>query len=158
MRPHPCDTASLKVPMHLMLSPRSCWAFSSVETIESRFAIATGEIAPVLSEQQIISCAANPRKCGGSGGCDGATQPLAFNYTMSTGLTSEADYPYKGVTGSCSMERLKPIVFNTGFVSLPVNNYSGDSPTHGRWGMHVERWIHVICAPDHRHRCGLRAT
>lgn len=36
------------------------------ETIESAVAIATGHLM-VMSEQQIISCAANPLQCGGTG-------------------------------------------------------------------------------------------
>ena len=37
----------------------SCWAFSAVETMESHFAIATNASAPVLSEQQVVSCSPN---------------------------------------------------------------------------------------------------
>lgn len=44
----------------------SCWSFSAAETIESAVAIATGHLM-VMSEQQIISCAANPLQCGGTG-------------------------------------------------------------------------------------------
>merc|ERR1712217_929618 len=78
----------------------SCWAFSATETLESHYAISTGEAAPVLSPQQIVSCAPNPDHCGGTGGCAGSTQPLAFNYTETAGLTTEANYPYQGTTGT----------------------------------------------------------
>ena len=58
----------------------SCWTFSTAETLESHIAIRTGKLM-VFSEQQIVSCAQNPQKCGGTGGCEGATQEIAFNCT-----------------------------------------------------------------------------
>lgn len=103
----------------------SCWAFSATETLESHYAIATNtKPAPILSPQQIVSCAPNPRQCGGTGGCAGATQPIAFNYTSLAGLTSEASYPYEGVTGTCDASKIAPVVINSGFVSLKTNDYT----------------------------------
>jgi len=102
----------------------SCWAFSAVETLESHLAIATGEPSPVLSEQQVVSCMANPQQCGGAGGCQGATQPLAFNYTRDAGITLESSYPYRGTTGTCSKSQIKPVAKNDGFVQLKVNDYT----------------------------------
>jgi cathepsin L len=102
----------------------SCWSFSAVETLESHLAIATSEAAPVLSEQQIVSCMPNPQQCGGTGGCAGATQPQAFNYTKTHGLSLETDYPYQGVTGSCATNKIKPVATNDGFVKLKVNDYN----------------------------------
>jgi len=102
----------------------SCWAFSSTETLESALAIATGKPAPVLSPQQIVSCAPNPDQCGGTGGCQGSTQPLAFNYTETAGITTEADYPYRGSTGTCSQSKIKPVAKNSGYVVLEKNNYT----------------------------------
>jgi len=102
----------------------SCWAFSATETFESMYAIATGEAAPVLSPQQIVSCAPNPNKCGGAGGCQGSTQPLAFNYTETAGLTTESDYPYQGVTGTCQTSKIQPVGSNSGYVQLETNNYT----------------------------------
>eukprot|EP00929_Paragymnodinium_shiwhaense_P107421 TRINITY_DN7351_c0_g1_i1.p1 TRINITY_DN7351_c0_g1~~TRINITY_DN7351_c0_g1_i1.p1 ORF type:complete len:250 (-),score=51.10 TRINITY_DN7351_c0_g1_i1:164-913(-) len=101
----------------------SCWAFSLVETLESHLAIATGEPAPVLSEQQVVACAPNPDKCGGTGGCQGSTQPVGFNYTMSAGITLESDYPYTG-GGSCQQDKIKPVARNSGWLKLKVNDYN----------------------------------
>eukprot|EP00928_Gymnodinium_smaydae_P070051 TRINITY_DN53993_c0_g1_i1.p1 TRINITY_DN53993_c0_g1~~TRINITY_DN53993_c0_g1_i1.p1 ORF type:complete len:376 (-),score=68.99 TRINITY_DN53993_c0_g1_i1:52-1179(-) len=102
----------------------SCWAFSTVETLESHLAIATGQPAPVLSPQQVVSCAPNPQHCGGTGGCAGSTQPLGFNYTESAGITLESDYPYTGETGTCEKSKIKPVAKNTGYVQLPANDYT----------------------------------
>jgi len=101
----------------------SCWAFSSSETMESHLAIATGKLM-TLSEQQLVSCAPNPEQCGGTGGCQGSTQPLAFQYIGSAGITSEEDYPYRGSTGTCDTSKIKPIANVTGQVDLPTNNYT----------------------------------
>jgi len=103
----------------------SCWAFSATETLESHLAIATGEPAPVLSPQQIVDCAPNPKHCGGTGGCQGSTQPLAFNYTKTAGITTEANYGYVGIRGgTCQPDKIKPVATNAGFVQLEQNNYT----------------------------------
>lgn len=102
----------------------SCWAFSAAETLESHLSIATGEAAPKLSPQQIVSCAPNPDQCGGTGGCKGSTQPLAFNYTMTAGITTESSYPYKGSTGKCDESKISPVATNDGFVQLEQNDYT----------------------------------
>merc|ERR1712070_1278364 len=96
----------------------SCWAFSATETLESHLAIATGEDAQILSPQQIVSCSPNPQHCGGSGGCDGSTQPLAFDYTKTAGITTEANYPYRGTTGTCDTSKIKPVAQNDGYAQL----------------------------------------
>jgi len=101
----------------------SCWAFSSAETLESHLAIATGKLM-TLSEQQLVSCAPNPDECGGTGGCQGSTQPLAFKYVQGTGITTEDDYPYQGSTGTCDKSSIKPVADITGQVDLPTNNYT----------------------------------
>jgi cathepsin L len=102
----------------------SCWAFSAAETLESHLAITTGDAVQKLSPQQIVSCSPNPQHCGGTGGCDGSTQPLAFKYTETAGITTEADYPYKGQTGTCDTSKIKPVGFNDGYAELTTNNYT----------------------------------
>jgi len=101
----------------------SCWAFSAVETLESHLAIATGS-SPKLSPQQIVSCSPNPQHCGGTGGCDGSTQPLAFDYTKTAGITTESSYPYRGSTGTCDSSKIKPVAYNDGYAQLTTNNYT----------------------------------
>jgi cathepsin L len=102
----------------------SCWAFSAAETFESHLALATGTPATKLSAQQIVSCSPNPQHCGGTGGCDGSTQPLAFDYLQTAGLTTEADYPYTQRTGTCEQSKIKPVGWNTGYTVLQSNNYT----------------------------------
>jgi len=105
----------------------SCWAFSATATLESRAAIATGTLLE-LSEQEFVSCAKNPKHCGGTGGCDGSTQALAFEYSKGQCLSAEADYPYQsgeeGDTLACKTSARSPAVCHDGYVELPVNNYT----------------------------------
>lgn len=99
----------------------SCWAFSATETVESHYAIATGNLVE-LAPQAYVNCVKNPEECGGTGGCEGATMELAFNLTVSAGLPLEKDLPYAGVDQSCS--QYKAAVKATGYVKLPVNDAS----------------------------------
>ncbi len=105
----------------------SCWTFSTAETIESHVAIKTGQLF-VLSEQQIVSCATNPQKCGGTGGCEGATQEIGFNYTRDAGgLSLESEYPYWSGLGfdiPCNQSLVKPVATIDGYVRLDSNNAS----------------------------------
>ena len=55
-------------------------------------------------------------QCGGTGGCNGATQELAFGYIAGIapakapgpGITLESDYPYTAQTGKCNPAKIKP--------------------------------------------------
>lgn len=53
---------------------------------------ATGKLLE-LAPQEYVSCAPNPNHCGGTGGCEGSTQWLAFNYSLTKGLASKESYP-----------------------------------------------------------------
>ena len=101
----------------------SCWAFSAVETFEAALALKTGKPSSILSTQQIVSCTPNPNDCGGTGGCEGATQQLAFNYTMTAGITTGAQYPYKGQDSKCNTA-FTPVAKNTGYWTVMPNNYT----------------------------------
>ena len=108
----------------------SCWAFSSAATIESHVAIQTGTLI-ALSEQELVSCAPNAGTCGGDGGCEGAIQEAAYNYTVAAGglsAAAAATYPYKsgksGRDGSCDPNKIQPVVAIDGYVALSNNNAS----------------------------------
>jgi len=105
----------------------SCWAFASTATLESHVAINTGVLAD-LSPQQLVSCAANPQHCGGTGGCQGSVPELAFDYIQKNGMTSEWLYPYNSYTGASNGECVynttstPPAAFLTGHVKLTANS------------------------------------
>ncbi|XP_046451716.1 cathepsin O-like [Daphnia pulex] len=67
----------------------ACWAFSTVQTVESMHAIATGELNE-LSTQQVIDCARNGNKgCIGGDTCTALTWMSASNVS----LLEEKQYP-----------------------------------------------------------------
>jgi cathepsin L len=105
----------------------SCWAHAATESVESHFALLTGKLF-VLSQQQVSACTPNEQHCGGTGGCNGATAELAFDYvTNAGGQTQEWMLPYaeyEGVTGTCAFNRTRttPMAFINGYVAVPRNN------------------------------------
>jgi len=101
----------------------SCWAFSASSVLEAHVAIATGKLFD-FSEQQLVSCAPNPDQCGGTGGCEGSTQWLAFDYAKTAGLTTTASWPYRARDDKCDTSKIKPVATIDGFVRLPTNDYN----------------------------------
>lgn len=97
----------------------SCWAFAATETVESQYAIASGNLIE-LAPQVYVSCMKNPQDCGGTGGCEGAIAELAFNYTKTNGIAAAANYPYTGSDSKC--KQFTPAVKVTGYVKLPAND------------------------------------
>eukprot|EP00286_Rhodomonas_abbreviata_P001498 CAMPEP_0181289130 /NCGR_PEP_ID=MMETSP1101-20121128/718_1 /TAXON_ID=46948 /ORGANISM="Rhodomonas abbreviata, Strain Caron Lab Isolate" /LENGTH=372 /DNA_ID=CAMNT_0023393331 /DNA_START=106 /DNA_END=1224 /DNA_ORIENTATION=+ len=106
----------------------SCWAFASTAVIESHVALASGLLFD-LSTEQMAMCAPNPDSCGGTGGCEGSTAELAFEYvTGSKGLLSEFQYSYTSYYGedeSCAIPSGQAAAATIdGYVQLPENDYS----------------------------------
>eukprot|EP00927_Polykrikos_kofoidii_P003617 TRINITY_DN11457_c0_g1_i1.p1 TRINITY_DN11457_c0_g1~~TRINITY_DN11457_c0_g1_i1.p1 ORF type:complete len:431 (+),score=50.49 TRINITY_DN11457_c0_g1_i1:83-1294(+) len=77
----------------------SCWAVATGVVLRAH--------AEIWSEprnfsiQQLVSCTPNQRKCGGSGGCDGATGELAMAYALQVGLTTEDEFKYRALNMKC---------------------------------------------------------
>lgn len=106
----------------------SCWAFAATATLESHVALSTGLLFD-LSPQQIAMCSPNPNHCGGTGGCEGATAELAFDYVAgSAGAVEEYEIGYSAYYGqdsSCAVTSdTLPKATITGYTQLPVNNYT----------------------------------
>jgi KDEL-tailed cysteine endopeptidase len=82
----------------------SCWAFSTVATLESAVAIKTGVLTN-LSEQQLVDCD-NFKNNGVDHGCNGGLMDNAFGWIgKNNGLCSYDDYQYTSGTtktaGTC---------------------------------------------------------
>eukprot|EP00358_Blepharisma_japonicum_P004823 CAMPEP_0202942338 /NCGR_PEP_ID=MMETSP1395-20130829/2497_1 /ASSEMBLY_ACC=CAM_ASM_000871 /TAXON_ID=5961 /ORGANISM="Blepharisma japonicum, Strain Stock R1072" /LENGTH=353 /DNA_ID=CAMNT_0049638439 /DNA_START=614 /DNA_END=1675 /DNA_ORIENTATION=- len=75
----------------------SCWSFSTTGAVEGTWFLA-GHTLVSLSEQELMDCSTSY----GNNGCDGGLMTNAFKFVMKNGLTTEANYPYKGKTGSCN--------------------------------------------------------
>jgi len=82
----------------------SCWAFSTVESINSAYAV-QGKVQPIpnLSEQQVVSCSV----LYGNLGCQGGNVVPAYKYVQAHPLTTNEQYPYtsgsSSLTGLCNV-------------------------------------------------------
>jgi len=79
----------------------SCWAVASSKVLEAHAEIYNPRSQRSFSAQELVSCVPNPRECGGTGGCEGATVELAFHWALNHGLAPESETPYQGITGEC---------------------------------------------------------
>jgi len=79
----------------------SCWAFSTIGSIESREEIKSGKYTS-LSEQQLVDCVAGST-------CDGGVYQNAFNYSRDNGNDAESAYPYTAMNGSCQARSHTPV-------------------------------------------------
>ena len=107
----------------------SCWAFASASAMASYAKINDMEHDLLeLSPQQLVSCAPNPLHCGGTGGCSGSIEPLAFSYVSLFGAITEDDYPYESGHGSnddiCKFDarQTEASVMVMGWETLPHND------------------------------------
>ena len=71
-----------------------------------------------------MDCAPNPNQCGGTGGCDGATAEVAFDYVANArGWATEKTYPYKGFDWHCDFDDEMPAAVTlSGFEVVKSND------------------------------------
>merc|ERR1719278_491539 len=87
-----------------------------------------------LSPQHLVSCVPNPLKCGGTGGCMGSIEPLAYTYASLFGIVTEDDYPYASGSGGnddvCEFDATTTdsMVMTMGFETLPHNDAASPPP------------------------------
>merc|ERR1719421_1624278 len=97
----------------------SCWAFSTVGSLEGRAQIATGQLQQ-FSEQQFVDC----DKGFGDMGCQGGLMDNAFKYLQqSKGACTEESYGYKGRRGTCQIESCN--------IGLPASQVTGYKDVDG---------------------------
>lgn len=78
----------------------SCWAVATAATLEANYEIAHGTHRS-FSAQELVDCVSNPLKCGGKGGCDGATVELGMDWAVYNSLKTLDDSPYLAQEDSC---------------------------------------------------------
>lgn len=72
----------------------SCWAVATATTMTAHSEIHADHRS--FSAQHLLQCVGNPRRCGGSGGCDGATPELALAHILEHGMSTAEELPYSG--------------------------------------------------------------
>jgi cathepsin L len=78
----------------------SCWAVTASTVLGAHSELWGTNRS--FSTQEIVDCVPNPNKCGGKGGCDGATVELAMQYAMKKGIRKPSEYgDYKARDGLC---------------------------------------------------------
>jgi len=83
----------------------SCWAFSTVATVEGWWFVQQQKGLVRMAEQQLVDCSKDV--CYG---CQGGWPYKATEYVMKTGLCAEKDYAYTARDGQCKDTRCTPVV------------------------------------------------
>jgi C1A family cysteine protease len=100
----------------------SCWAFSTVVSLEGQLAKKSGNLVS-FSEQDLVDCVkdvvlpGDSQKC--CDGCQGGLMDYAFEYMIASQDgrdDTESSYPYSGRDGSCN--------FAGSSTSTPIKGYS----------------------------------
>lgn len=118
----------------------SCWAEAAVAVLEAHMEnnkTLMGSLKgrtksfgkkvklPTLSTQTVVSCAPNPRHCGGTGGCGGSTAELAYKFVKEQGIPLALTWPYSsfsGQTPDCRDGVFDQVVIGIGgYAVLPAN-------------------------------------
>lgn len=99
----------------------SCWAVAAATALEMHMELQTGFFQP-LSYEQLVDCVPNPKHCGGTGGCKGATAELAMDYVRHHGLVFASNYKGYGSGGDGTCRQpTQPAIQIENFQQLPVN-------------------------------------
>ena len=92
----------------------SCWAFGTIQAIESSYAIVHSTLY-VCSEQNLVDC------CTYCYGCNGGVESQALEYVLRAqdgSVSLEADYPYTALDGEkCLFDTSRAVAPITGYVN-----------------------------------------
>jgi cathepsin L len=80
----------------------SCWAVTSSVVLSAHAEIYNSSQHSFAIED-LLNCVPNPAKCGGDGGCQGATVELAMNYVLQNPVLTTSQDPYTASDARCSV-------------------------------------------------------
>jgi len=83
----------------------SCWAFSSIEAIESAYVIA-GNAQVIMSEQELVDCT---KSLFGNHGCSGGWYYNSYKWLKNNETMLESDYPYTATETKCAYDASKGV-------------------------------------------------
>jgi len=99
----------------------SCWAVAAAGAIEMHAEINSGDSVRI-SHTELVNCVQNPKHCGGSGGCHGATAELAYEYVAANGVSAENDKSFTSQHApTCKKPTGQAVITVEGHKTLPVN-------------------------------------
>jgi len=108
----------------------SCWAFSTVVSIEGQHAKSTGNLVS-LSEQNLVDCVSgvHDKRLPNNGtccqGCQGGFMSDAFQYVIDKqggGIDTESSYSYTGKTGTCAFNAKNDGASISAWTSIPAGD------------------------------------
>ena len=97
----------------------SCWAFVTIEILESMYYKVKNVYVP-FSVQLLIDCDTY------DSGCNGGLMENAFTWLKQNGIMKEQDYPYTGKKGTCRKDPSK-------YIDMKVTGYKKLGPSSSTW-------------------------
>ena len=128
----------------------SCWAFGCIQASESSYALAYGDLLR-LSESNLVDC------CDRSGGCDGGFIPFTLEWirdSQNGKVSSQEDYPYAPIQGSCHFDPSKAIGSVKGYLRLKEDDEENLKEIVGTMGPCVCQ-VNANPADFHTYRSGI---
>lgn len=95
----------------------SCWAFSTIGSLEPAWKLAGNQLGS-FSEQQLVDCSTK----FGNMGCNGGLMDYGFEYLEKFGWQTEADYPYKAVDQKCAYDATKVVAKLVSYKDVAAND------------------------------------
>ena len=96
----------------------SCWAFSSIQAVESANAISTGTLQR-YSEQNLVDCVT------GCSGCDGGLMTIAYDHVIANQngkFNLESDYKYQAAEGTCKFAQYSQVGSISKYINIVEND------------------------------------
>jgi len=114
----------------------SCWAVAATSVMRAHAELKG--LPRQFSASQVIACTPNPNACGGTGGCEGATAELAYEYVLRAGVSAgdTAFFAMGGGQKKCPAQTQVPTEKTTDGIVEADGREVHMLPAAGQRGMH----------------------